>query len=277
MAQEWELSGPRVLDVGGEGERVQRLTVEVAGGRLDVLTHNDSPAARIEVAELRGLPLQVQWDGSHLRVRQEPRGGFFERARAAFGSVEGNHVVLRISIPEDATVSARTVSASSLLTGLRAGAKADTVSGVMALDDIVGPAEVNTVSGDIEIQGVRGRLAVNSVSAAVTARDCELSEVKINTVSGDVAIDMTNAAATIGANSVSGDLAIRAPHSGYDIDANTATGQVVIDGWSVARGRRGQGGKLRGGDGGLRIKANAVSGNIVVLRPESSAAPAVAS
>lgn len=278
MPEEWEISGPRILDVGGEHERVQRLTVEVVGGRVDVLTHDDSSAAHIEVAEVHGLPLQVHWDGSHLKITQEPRGmAFLERAKAVFAGLEGNEVALRISIPEDATASVSTASASALLTGLRSGAKANSVSGVMALDDIVGPTEVNTVSGDIEVQGLRGNLAVDSVSGTVTARDCELPAIKITSVSGDVAIDMTNAAATIDWNSVSGDLTVRAPHSGYDVSANTVGGHVVIDGWSVADGHRSDGGKLRGGDGGLRIQANTVSGNVVVVRPGSSTAPAVAS
>lgn len=267
MPQDWELTGPQVLEVGGEGEPVQRLTVEVFGGRVDVLTHEDSSAARIEVVDVQRLPLHVLWDGSHLQLRQERRGwSFFDRAKAMFDAIERNQAVVSISIPANAIAEVRTVSASALLTGLRNDAKASTVSGLVALDDIVGATEVNTVSGDVEIERVRGTLSVNSVSASVTARQCDLPEVRINTVSGDIAIEMTNAAATLASNSVSGDVTVRSPHAGYDIDANSASGQVVIDGQSLGLGSRGQHSRLSEGSGDLRLKANAVSGNITILR-----------
>ena len=55
-AQEWRIEGPRVLDIGGEGERVERLEVGIVAGRVDVVTHDDSPTARVEVTEVEGLP-----------------------------------------------------------------------------------------------------------------------------------------------------------------------------------------------------------------------------
>src|SRR5262245_17605469 len=106
MAHEWELTEPRVLDVGGAGERVQRLTVEVIGGRVDVLTHDDSSAAHLEVAEVQGMPLHVQWDGSHLTVRQERAGAnWFDKAKAVFNGMGNNQVVVSISIPAGAEAS----------------------------------------------------------------------------------------------------------------------------------------------------------------------------
>ena len=43
MAQDWQIEGPRVLDIGGEGEAVRRLKVGLVAGRVDILTHDDSP------------------------------------------------------------------------------------------------------------------------------------------------------------------------------------------------------------------------------------------
>jgi DUF4097 and DUF4098 domain-containing protein YvlB len=107
------------------------------------------------------------------------------------------------------------------------------------------------------------------VSGAVTAQQSEISEVSIHTVSGDITLDLTNGAVTIGSNSVSGDVTVRAPHDGYDVTANTASGQVVVDGRALTKGSRPPGNRLKDGSGALRLKANAVSGNVVVLQAVS--------
>jgi DUF4097 and DUF4098 domain-containing protein YvlB len=131
---------------------------------------------------------------------------------------------------------------------------------------------VNTVSGAVECSRLRGPLHVNSVSGAVTAQSSDLPDVSIHTVSGDIALDLTNETAAISSNSVSGDVTVRAPHRGYDVRANTASGQVVVDGRELRRGPHAAGGQLTEGDGALRVKANAVSGNIVVLRSDRGGA-----
>src|SRR5689334_19873629 len=239
MSEEWSIDTPRVLDIGGDNERVRRLSVAVVGGRVDVVTHSDSPTARVEVESVRGTPLRVRWDGDRLKITHgvEP-GSIMDRVRSAIEGFERNRVVLSISIPEDAETSVSTVSASGLLAGMRAGARANTVSGSITLDDVVGSTDVNTVSGDVECQHLRGPLKVNSVSGSVTAQQSDISDVSIHTVSGDVTLDLTNGAASIGSNSVSGDVTVRAPHDGYDVTANTASGQVVVDGRSLGRGQR---------------------------------------
>jgi hypothetical protein len=59
MGEEWSVDTPRVLDIGGDGEQVRRLSVAVVGGRVDVVTHNDSPTARVEIAQVEGMPVKV--------------------------------------------------------------------------------------------------------------------------------------------------------------------------------------------------------------------------
>ena len=68
MTQEWRIEGPRVLDIGDEHERVGKLEVGIVGGRVDVVTHDDSPTARVEITHVEGLPVKVTWDGITLRV-----------------------------------------------------------------------------------------------------------------------------------------------------------------------------------------------------------------
>lgn len=276
MAEQWTIEEPRVLDVGGEGERVRALKVGLVGGRVDVVTHDDSPAARIEVSEVKGQPVLVRWDGSTLKISQgrDSESGIVDRLRATFEGIEQNRVVISVSIPDDATATVSTVSADALVAGVHAEVKANTVSGALTLDDLIGRTSVNTVSGIVECSRLRGPLHANSVSGTVTAQSSELPEATVHTVSGDVALDLTNAVASVSSNSVTGDVTVRAPHRGYDVRANTAGGQVVVDGRELRRGPYASGGQLTEGDRALRIKANAVSGSIVVLRSDTGSTSA---
>ena len=62
------------------------------------------------------------------------------------------------------------------------------------------------------------------------------------------------------------DVTVRSPLGGYDVRANTPGGQVVVDGRELRHGPYAAGGQLTEGDGALRVRANAVSGSVVVLR-----------
>jgi DUF4097 and DUF4098 domain-containing protein YvlB len=95
-----------------------------------------------------------------------------------------------------------------------------------------------------------------------------LRQIRLNTVSGDMTLDLNDGGAQIQSNSVSGDVTVRIPQGGgYDVAAHTATGHVVIDGQSMNGNTPHQhGGRLSDGDKALSIKANSVSGDIVVLR-----------
>jgi len=68
MAQEWQIDGPKVLDIGNENETVGKLRLGMVAGRVDIVTHDDSPTARLEVHEVAGQPLVVTWDGWTLKI-----------------------------------------------------------------------------------------------------------------------------------------------------------------------------------------------------------------
>ncbi|WP_411283784.1 DUF4097 family beta strand repeat-containing protein [Lapillicoccus sp.] len=274
QAQQWRIEGPKVLDIGDEHERVTRLTVAVVGGRVDVVTHDDSPTARVEVTGIEGLPLVVSWDGGTLRVThgKDSDKNVLDMLRRTFESVGRSSVLVSISVPVDTRTAVSTVTAAALVSGVRASVKANTVSGTLTLSDLHGDLDLNTVSGNVECHGLSGPLTVNAISGTVTVQGSDLPTVRINTVSGDIALDLTTAHSKVTSNSVSGDVTVRAPLTGFDVEGNTASGQVVVDGRQVSRGGRhghSRGGRIREGDGALEIKANAVSGNIVVLRGES--------
>jgi len=270
MAQEWQIDGPKVLDIGDEFETVSKLKLGLVGGRVDIVTHDDSPTARIEVHEVTGRPLLVTWDGSTLQVShvKDKEGNFWDSVRLIGADAGKRMAKLSISVPATTQISASTISAEALINGVRATVKANTVTGSLTLDDIVGDVFANTVSGEIECQALEGDFKGNSISGAVTVQASRLRRIDLNTVSGDITLDLKDGRARIQSNSVSGDVTVRIPRGGgYNVSAHTASGHVVIDGQSMyGVGPLQGGGQLTDGDKALVIKANSLSGNIVVLR-----------
>jgi hypothetical protein len=267
MAQEWQIDGPKVLDIGNENETVGKLKLNLVAGRVDIVTHDDSPTARLEVQEVSGPPLTVDWDGWTLSISHvKDKGGLWESVKS-FGLDKGRRRArISISVPATTDINANTVSAETLIDGVRANVKTNTVSGDLTLADIVGDIDAKTLSGDIECHALEGDFSGNTLSGSLTVQTSRLRKIKVNTVSGDMALDLTDGAVQIQSNSVSGDVTVRIPPgSGYDVAAHTASGQIVIDGKSM-NGDTPSSGRLSDGDKALVIKANSVSGNVVVLR-----------
>jgi hypothetical protein len=270
MTQEWQIDGPKVLDIGGEFETVKKLKLGLVSGRADIVTHDDSPTARVEVHEVDGQPLLVTWDGSTLQIShvKDKNGNLWESVKA-LGQDKGRRSArVSISVPATTDISASTVSAETLITGVRARVKASTVTGAITLDDITGNVDANTVSGDIECHALSGDFKGNTVSGELTVQASRLGQINLNTVSADVTLDLTDGRAQIQSYSVSGDVTVRIPRGGgFDVAARTAAGQVVIDGQSMhGNAQHQRGGMLSEGDKALVVKANSVSGNVVVLR-----------
>ena len=61
--ESWVVSGPQVIEV----DEVRSLRVQLVGGRVDVVTHEE-PGARIEVHDVDGRPLEVSLIDGELRV-----------------------------------------------------------------------------------------------------------------------------------------------------------------------------------------------------------------
>lgn len=271
MSEQWLVDGPRVIDVGGEGERVRSLVVALVGGHVDVVTHDDSPTARVEVSQVDGLPVRVSWDGKRLKVMHTKDAGesVLDALRRVFEAMGRTSAVVSVSVPAQTKVTVNTVTAAAVVSGLRKGVKANTVSGSVTVSDIEGPVGVNNVSGAVECVDLHGDARLVTVSGGVTVQSSDLPHAKLNTVSGEIVLDLLNGRADIASNSVSGDVTIRAPFTGYAVTGNSAGGQVVVDGQSLGRPQsRGAGasGSLRGGDESLAICANSVTGNITILR-----------
>lgn len=266
MAQQWEIDGPKVLDIGGEGERVDRLTVALVGGHVDVVTH-DAPTAQVEVQEVVGPPLKVTWNGHKLEISHvKHEGGNLWETLKSFGGSMQIKAVVSVAIPNDARTDINTVSAGAVVSGIHARTSLNTVSGDVTADDIDGRMEINGVSGTFEGHQLSGRLEANTVSGSITVHDSVLDPIELNGVSGDITLDLTNNNTRVESNTVSGDVTVRVPTGGgYRVKVSTMSGAAIVDGVKLG-GKWHRGGEARDGDESLRLEASSVSGDVVVLR-----------
>lgn len=248
----------RVIDL----DAVTVLRVGIVGGSVDIVGH-DEPTARVEVHRVEGRDLTVTLEQGRLSI-SHPKVSWddvWESVKALVGVRA--RVELSIVVPRQVALSPGQVNASALVTGLRSRASLSTVSGALQVESHQGDLDLNTVSGDVEVSGGAGRLSVHGVSASVTASGA-LETIGIDTVSGEVLLDVHGAPRSITANSVSGDVTLRID-AGQGVRATTRTvsgrGSVV----GVAMPKRG-GREVIEGVSAFDFRASTVSGDVTVMQ-----------
>ncbi|WP_347754449.1 DUF4097 family beta strand repeat-containing protein [Agrococcus sp. ProA11] len=251
----------RVIDL----DAVTALRVGIVGGSVDIVAH-DEPTARVEVHRVEGRDLTVALEQGRLSI-SHPRVSWddvWESVKALVGVRA--RVELSIVVPRQVAVSLGQVTASALVSGLRSRASLSTVSGPIQVESHTGDLDLNTVSGDLEISGGSGRLSVHAVSAGVAASGA-LDVVGIDTVSGEVLLDLHGAPRSISANSVSGDVTVRVD-AGQGVNATTRTvsGRGSIAG--IAMPKRG-GREVIAGEHPVDFSASTVSGNVTLVRRQA--------
>ena len=248
----------RVIDL----DAVTALRVGIVGGSVDIVGH-DEPTARVEVHRVEGRDLTVTLERGRLSIAH-PRVSWddvWESVKALVGVRA--RVELSIVVPRQVALSLGQVSASALVSGLSASSSLSTVSGPLQIESHRGDLDLNTVSGDVEVSGGAGRLSVHGVSASVTASG-ELREIGIDTVSGEVLLDVHGSPRALSANSVSGDITVRLD-AGQGVRATTRTvsGRGTIAGRAMPK--RG-GSETIDGTNAFALSANTVSGDVTVVR-----------
>jgi hypothetical protein len=276
MAHEkWLLDGPKTIDF----DRVHTLKVGLVGGRIDIVGH-DEVGARVEVHTVGGTkPLKVTIEEGVLEI-DHPQVGW-ENMLEVFSNLSGDVTAeISLMVPRDVSLKFGTVSASALISGLDLStkpkpAKISTGSGEIVVDQVRGDIELNSVSGEFSVSEHHGRVGVRSVGGDVTASG-DIPKFTCDTVSGDVFLDLAGTPDEVRVNTVSGDVAVRLAHgvaASYRI--TTAAGRLTLDD-SEIRGVRGsyQGkyGELSGD--WLEFRANTVNGNVSVMHASQSDAPA---
>jgi DUF4097 and DUF4098 domain-containing protein YvlB len=177
-------------------------------------------------------------------------------------------VYYKVTIPSQASISARTVSGDVTLediggkaaaetksgdvtvTGAQNGAKAETVSGDVYVVDIdngafcktasgnvkaknvTGNTDLNCVSGDVTGENIRGDVEADTVSGSVKLLDISQAEVvKGKTMSGSVIyMGEINPSGRYSLNAHSGKVEMTIPsNSAFDLSASTFSGSIKTD------------------------------------------------
>jgi DUF4097 and DUF4098 domain-containing protein YvlB len=264
-AQRWRVeSAPEEMTAQG----VQALSVRLVSGRVDVVGTDDD-VATVQVSELKGRPVIVEVVDGRLSVHHEKLtwDGIFDW----FSRNEAKAVV-SIAVPRAVACELGVVSAEAIVSGLTAATKVKAVSGDVTLDGIRADVTAKTVSGDLETRDLSGRLSFQTVSGDLTVVSGHGDEVRAETVSGQVTLDL-EATGRVDMKSVSGDLTIRlAPTTGVSVDVTSVSGRLeaALDGLEreTKPGRT----SLRGhvGDGATAVRARSVSGDFTLLRRASA-------
>ncbi|MCZ2402463.1 DUF4097 family beta strand repeat protein [Paenarthrobacter sp. Z7-10] len=264
--ENWSISTPQTLEVDG----VADLRAAVVRGRLDVITHNE-PTTRIEVTEVSGPPLEVEFSDGILRIDHLDSGGWLKK----LGNLNSmNRAVISIAVPSGIDVSAATVSGDGLVCGTSARTAVKTVSGSVMTDDTTGTLTADTVSGEIITRHHRGPLVAKSVSGEITASGF-LSDVRASTVSGDMTFDMLGVPEDLSFKSVSGDVTVRlADDVGVQVESKSTSGTIIIDDQRFS----GTAQTVRASSGPaanmLKLRTTSVSGSVAVVHrgpaPETS-------
>ncbi|MFB4196370.1 DUF4097 family beta strand repeat-containing protein [Streptomyces carpaticus] len=282
----WEVSAPQTLTF--EEHPVRELRVRLVGGAVNVVGTSD-PTAEVEIAEVTGEPLIVQREGGRLTVGYEdlPWQSFLKGWPRRPRRLMKRSAVVSIRVPADCRLSAGTVSAAAVVSGIRADAEVRGVTGQTTLVGLAGAVTADTVSGHVEAQSLGGPLAFTSVSGGLTVVEGRGPALRADTVSGELALDLlpSGDVADLTITSVSGDVALRLPAAiGLTVAGNTVGGAVssafpelsVHGPWGPKQ--------LTGvlGSGAGRLTCSTVSGGITVLRRppaahEQDASPAPAS
>lgn len=264
--ERWTVSGPRVLELGGDDEPVREVKVQLVGGRADVVAHDDQVRVRVEVDGVHGHDVTVTWTDGVLEVGHPALrwDDLLEGLRHVRG---GDRAEVSIAVPRAVAVRLGTVTADGLVSGTTEHAQVRTVSGTIVVDGVHAHVDARTVSGSIEVVDQHGSLTADSVSGSVTVQAVSLPELRGKSVSGSLAVDVATAPSTIGATTVSGDVTVRIPAgSGFDLTAKSVSGRVVAGG-ELLDGKPGKsGGRISSGDGAVQLVARTVSGDVTLLQ-----------
>jgi Putative adhesin len=259
----WMLEEPDKLAF----DRVERVLVRIVEGAVSVVGSDGQPV--LEVSELAGAPLRVRHEGGALTVDYERpwRPGPLAWLTANW---RRHRATLTLRVPRDCQVELRVVSASLMVSGVRAPVEAKTISGEITLAGLRGTVMAESVSGPVQVSGVAGDLTARSVSGDLTVAEGGGGSVRARTVSGTVTLDLqASGERDIHLASVSGDLTVRLPEaSDLQVKLQSTSGQVASTFEGLEHdhtpGRHAAEGRL--GSGGGRLRATTTSGHIALLR-----------
>lgn len=263
------------------------------------------PTPIVEVSNVQGKVTVAAWDRNEVKVtgtieNDEHKFEFSgdagkvsiavrpESRRYSYG--RDDDAILELRVPAGAMLRVQTVSADIVATGVRGEQRLQAVSGDVVTEIFDQPLEVRSISGDVDIRGSggTGKVMAESTSGSVKARglggaleaksvsgnlDLELgvtSELRIETVSGDLGARLTLAeGGRVDAQSISGSvkLSFGKPVNGeFDIESFSGDIDNCFGPKGSRKSKYAPGTELRftQGSGTARVSLETLSGDITV-------------
>jgi Putative adhesin len=258
---EWTIEAPTNL----EFDDVTGLRVRLIAGSVAVLATTGKPS--LEVSSLEGDPLKVTYEDGVLTVAHENLNweGLLKWLRP-----QRHAATVTVSVPRKCQAQVGVVSATAVMSGIRARASVKSVSGGITLDGVTGDVDANTVSGPVEAQGVNGKLNFNTVSGDLTLADGWMERLDVNGVSGDVTADLDlDPLGGMQVTTVSGEVMLRLPaEADARVNLHSVSGDVRSEFAELRRSSapasRSVSGSLGAGSG--QVSVTTMSGRVMLLR-----------
>ena len=258
---EWSIETPTSL----EFDDVTGLRVRLIAGSVAVLATTGKPT--LEVSSIEGDPLNVTLADGVLTVAHENLSweGLLKWLRP-----QRHSATVTVSVPRKCRAQVGVVSATAVMSGIRARASVKSVSGGITLDGVTGDVDANTVSGAVEAQGINGKLNFNTVSGDLTLADGWLERLDVNGVSGDVTADLDlDPLGGMQVTTVSGEVVLRLPaEADARVNLHSVSGDVRSEFAELRRSSapasRSVSGSLGAGSG--QVSVTTMSGRVMLLR-----------
>jgi hypothetical protein len=266
----WTVTTPEKIELGAAAD-VQRLDVRLTAGRLSIVGTDGPP--RVEISKVAETPIQVNVADGQLTVEHEKVHTWPGALAPIWWWLNGGRrsaADVSIAVPYETMCRLYVASGSMVASSLHSDVTADVVSGRMTLFGLDGHVRAKVVSGPIESLGCAGEIELETVSGEIVLADTAAERVHAKTVSGSLTADLDNPPfnSQIRLETVSGEITIRVREdSDLKVALGAAHGRVTSDfpGMSV-EGRWGSNVSGTLGAGSGRLVANAVGGNISLLR-----------
>ena len=260
MAQ-WTIEAPTSLHF----DDVTGLRVRLIAGSVAVLATDGKPS--LEVSNITGDPLNVTYEDGMLTISHENLTweGLLKWLRP-----QQHSAAVTVTVPRECQTQVGVVSASAVMSGIRARASVKSVSGGITLDGVTGDVDANTVSGALEAQGINGRLNFNTVSGDLTLAEGWLERLDTNGVSGDVTADVDlDPLGGMHVTTVSGEVTLRLPaEADAQVNLHSLSGDVRSEFAELRRSSalapHSVSGSLGAGSG--HVSVTTMSGRVILLR-----------
>lgn len=266
----WTVTTTEKIEIDA-ADAVKQADVRLTYGRLNIVG-TDGPA-RVEINKVSETPIRVETIGGRLTVEHEkPRtwSGMLTPLWWWLHSGRRFAADVSIAVPYETACRLYVASGSMVASSLHNDVDADVVSGRMTLFGLDGRVRAKVISGPIESLGCAGDIELETVSGEIVLADSAAERVHAKTVSGALTADLDNPPfnSQIRLETISGEITIRVREdSDLRVALGAAHGRVTSDfpGMSV-EGRWGSNVSGTLGSGSGRLVANAVGGNISLLR-----------